>query len=271
MENKPDQNPTNNAPVPPPVQYYYQVRICDDAWKDEANHEDDNIDHFSVTLREGCFSGYIHIPKTWKTWWNQPAGNDQSAYWRAYWFLGDNPQGPYPGGGDINLGTHPNPMQFRMEGRGTYLFYTNFKVTPQDNSGTETHGLPSQIIPINPTSGASPSYTFSILQCHRSGEAILCSGQATNKTDAQTNISVPRGGTSVDDEGNSAQFDITFPGSNLLSGLGARLFPNVPTNFAITIYDNHQNAKSVNLQLPTIWGDVDGRRDTLFYKEVPVQ
>jgi len=255
----------------------FQVRVCDDAWQRDLHYEDDEIDHVSVTLHEGCFSGYLYLPKSWNAWWVQPSG-DQNGDWIAIWMPGGSPAGPYsPNQGNQFQG---NPLQFRLQGHGTYIFYSNVKLAHSNSDGSDDpsgatagHGY-IQKSEIKPMSGADDDYTFIIEQCHRSGEKILCSGKATNKTDASTRLSLRDSG-GVDDEGNSFGIMIfggsfSFPGAQEIGGANQKLLPNVPTRFEIIIGDPHLNVKKVNLDLSTDW-DNGNKHDHLIYEGVPVQ
>lgn len=116
---------------------------------------------------------------------------------------------------------------------------------------------------ISPDSGAIGDYTLLLRECHHTDDAIWCSAQATNLTDARATFITGSLGNSVDDEGNSAQI--------MFGSIQQSLIPGVATNVQFRIYDKHQSVQSVNLDLNVCW-EID--RDTcqhLIYKDVPVQ
>lgn len=123
-----------------------------------------------------------------------------------------------------------------------------------------------KLTPTKPTSDWNDEYTLLIQECHRSGEQIICSGKATNKTDARTKLAF-HGGNAIDNEGNSAFLDAQFPGS----GIDMYLLPDVPTNFKIEVKDKHQKATSLNLQLKIHWESDRSTYDTPVYKDLPIQ
>jgi len=110
--------------TPGPARSVYNPHvICDDAFKADVHHEDDNIHHFPVVMREGCFSGFIYVPKTWKAFHTQPVG-DQTGFWSAFWFANQpEPAGPYPPNSNVVF-NYPSRV-FRLQGHGTILFYEN--------------------------------------------------------------------------------------------------------------------------------------------------
>ena len=185
---------SKTVPVP---QFNYQIMVCDDAWKADIHHDNADIDHFTVTLHDGCFSGYIYLPKKWPTWGTQPVGNDQNIDWIAYWFPGSTPQGPYRPGQVYNLEYHPR--QFRLQGHGTYIFYSNVAVArPQDSSHLGTMGkaeggeadsdisknasqTPVQVVEQTcPNSLPEPihygDFTFTLTHCGLRGNQVRLSG-----------------------------------------------------------------------------------------------
>src|ERR1039458_9774608 len=76
-------------PTPPPKPNY-QAIVCDDAFDHPVNHAEDDLDHFPVEMRAGCFSAFIFLPKAWKTWSYQHAPGSAGG-WVAFWYAGQNP------------------------------------------------------------------------------------------------------------------------------------------------------------------------------------
>jgi len=116
---------------------YRNDTICENVGKD-FDFSGAHVDRFKVTLHEGCFSDWIHVPSSWQYWKVTPAGNSADS-WIAYWFPNDSAgMGPYAANAQysINKNTHE---PFRLQGRGTYTFYTN-QPTPQptEKSGDST-------------------------------------------------------------------------------------------------------------------------------------
>lgn len=114
-------------PQPPQVTVNYTKNICDDAYKTEDHqHENENPEFIDVNLQEGCFSGFVAIPKAWTNWQDQmlhPGPND----WVAVWYQGwEAPAGPYTAAQintqKINFGTVPSKY-VRLEGSGVYRYY----------------------------------------------------------------------------------------------------------------------------------------------------
>jgi hypothetical protein len=115
---------TGAVPTPAPRQYSYA--ICDDAYKTDVRHDNETIEFFDVKLHDGCFSGYVGLPKNWQTYQGQLLHNDPSA-WVAEWWSGwDHPIGPFTSGQldspDWQSMRVPS-NHVRLQGRGTMRFY----------------------------------------------------------------------------------------------------------------------------------------------------
>ena len=111
-------------PTPPPKPNYAAV-ICDDAWDYTLNHAEDNLDHFPVQMREKCFSGFIFLPRSWRSWSYQHAPGSAGG-WVAFWYVGQNPTGPLP----IDDTHGPNSWvepKMRIEGKGTLILFRTDK------------------------------------------------------------------------------------------------------------------------------------------------
>jgi hypothetical protein len=117
--------PKPQAQAQPSVNY--TQNICEDAYKTENHrYENENPEYIDVILREGCFSGYVSIPKAWTDWQRQmlhPASDD----WLAMWYQGwQAPAGPYWAGTvnsqRIQFQDVPTKL-VRLEGKGTLRIY----------------------------------------------------------------------------------------------------------------------------------------------------
>ena len=103
-----------------------QVRavVCPGALDQKVDFSDLRENHFVVQLRENCFGGWVIVPTAWR-YWHADTASDEKGQWRAWWFENDSvPLGPFlPARRDI-LG-RPAHAAFRMEGRGSVVFYNN--------------------------------------------------------------------------------------------------------------------------------------------------
>jgi hypothetical protein len=102
----------------------YGPQVCDNAFHSDIHHEKDVLDHFTVDLGEGCFSGFVYLPPYWAAgWFHQPTG-DTNNWWVAYWFANyPSPNGPYGPNDKYSFDNHP--LVFRLQGHGKILFYTS--------------------------------------------------------------------------------------------------------------------------------------------------
>jgi hypothetical protein len=107
--------------TPPPFNFG-GTKVCDDAWTTDKHFENVTSDNVVVDLKEGCFSGYVHLPTRWGRWYSQPVGDGTDNYWIAFWFPNDSPLGPYRTNDTANFGIR-DPV-FRVEGHGKVRFYT---------------------------------------------------------------------------------------------------------------------------------------------------
>ncbi len=111
--------------------------ICENVGKD-IDFSEAHVDRFRVTLREGCFSDWIHVPSSWQYWKVTPVG-ESSDYWIAYWFPNDAAgMGPYRSNAQYTINKNAHEL-FRLQGRGTYTFYTNQPMPhPAEDRPTES-------------------------------------------------------------------------------------------------------------------------------------
>jgi len=115
--------PTTTSPPRPRI-VYNQTTICTDAFDEDLDHSKEQLRYFDVTLREGCFGGLVHIPRSWRHWQVEPVG-DQNGFWIAFW-LANEPRGRGP-----FLANDNNELTYsvtRLQGHGTVRFYTNTEV-----------------------------------------------------------------------------------------------------------------------------------------------
>jgi hypothetical protein len=126
----------------PTSQVTYRPRIiCDDTIEKTYDYRNDNITHFDIPLTEGCFGGFVYIPRAWHNYEIQPVG-DQSGVWYALWPQGQNPTGVlYPNSvSDVNSGG-----VMRTQGHGTLRFYSNdVAANPSPSLEKSSETKPSQ-------------------------------------------------------------------------------------------------------------------------------
>jgi hypothetical protein len=120
-----------------PVMIYNAQRICEEVFNQHLDFTDLKDNHFTVTLPEGCFSGWVRVPRFWKDWHSDPTG-DQTGYWVAYWYENDyKPLGPFYANDNRNLNKSMQDA-FRLQGHGVILFYSNtvapLKATPAETT-----------------------------------------------------------------------------------------------------------------------------------------
>jgi hypothetical protein len=273
----------------PSIAGYNPNLVCDDAFKNDVHYENDHINNFTVTLHEGCFSGYVYLPESWRQWWSyQPIGSDQANNWAAFWFPGGQPQGPLRPGDSYNFNYHP--MLFRLQGHGTYRFYSNIVAPNRDSESDHTNQPPHKEpidspahqptdkddvgnnpppppprryakTPTVPASGQGNGYSFLLEECHRTGQSIECSAMVSNTTDVLSPFSICCGVT-VDDEGNSAKLVGATPSE--------RLMPGVQTQFDLRVANPHQNATKLNLEIHVHF-EAARSYDVLTFRDIPIQ
>lgn len=119
----------------PPVQNsinYNSTRICPDAFNEDLDYSKKHVRYFDVTLREGCFGAFVHIPHDWQMWESQPVG-DASGFWYAVWIANEiRARGPFGANDHTNL----SYTITRLQGHGTVRFYTNSAV-PTDRETSD--------------------------------------------------------------------------------------------------------------------------------------
>jgi hypothetical protein len=253
----------------------YRPLICENAYQTEDHHyETQNPPYIdSPPLTEGCFSGFIGIPKKWKSWQTQMRGSN-AGDWVAEWYAGWNaPVGPFTqaqiNSGRINFNNVGYTVRF--QGKGALRIY---RITGDMNSTSAPSGKRQTTEPekdpppILPHSGANKDYSFVLEQCERNGEAIDCWGYATNKTDAATRHLHFKDSHAQDDEGHPFFLGIITGGFRFDNGFQQKLLPGAKTRFYVRVADPHMNVKKVTLALNVSWA---GRYDSLIFNDVPVQ
>jgi serine/threonine protein kinase len=107
----------------------YENRICEDAEDGQPNenlvdHSTEEIAQFTVQLQPGCFSGYVLIPESWRTY-RMAAIGPIANWWMAYkWYpknSGSGQRDPITRREMSNLGMHTS-QKIRVQGQGSLLF-----------------------------------------------------------------------------------------------------------------------------------------------------
>jgi hypothetical protein len=125
---------SSNQPAGISHMNYNNTRICENAFTENYNYSTAHVDRFTVILKDGCFSGWFHIPSSWQNWHSGHTGSEAGS-WIAYWFPNDSVGlGPYGGESDYTIQKNVHEP-FRLQGRGTFTFYTN---QPQPQVPTDT-------------------------------------------------------------------------------------------------------------------------------------
>lgn len=103
---------------------YNSSRICDQAFDQNLDFSKLHDNHFEITPKEGCFGGWIQVPSAWKDWHFDATG-DTSGGWVALWFPNDLTGTPPSFANERRSYNKPAHEPFRLQGRGTFVFYTN--------------------------------------------------------------------------------------------------------------------------------------------------
>jgi hypothetical protein len=116
-----DTRTSNDASTPKAAQNYNPHLICEDAFEEKEDHRKERVTNFIVTMREGCFGGFVLIPEIWHQWAIQPSGGEKD-WWIAFWFEGE-PRGTaaFRANDKYNF---PNKLPARIQGQGRARFYT---------------------------------------------------------------------------------------------------------------------------------------------------
>jgi predicted RNA-binding protein with RPS1 domain len=108
----------------------YQNRICEGSDDGEPNeifrdHTSEEIDLFAIQLRPGCFSGYILIPESWKSY-TMEATDPAENWWMAYkWYpknSGSGERPPLTAQELSRIGPHTS-QKIRVQGSGRLLIH----------------------------------------------------------------------------------------------------------------------------------------------------
>jgi hypothetical protein len=115
----------------PPPPNYTQI-MCDDAFKQQGPPPEATLDHFDLTLNDGCFSAMYAVPDGWRYFNMQLLGKDK-ADWISMWPQSSNqPFGPYSydqfnfgmdNWKQQNLNFLHGAGRFRLQGKGTVRVY----------------------------------------------------------------------------------------------------------------------------------------------------
>jgi TonB family protein len=120
---------------------YNSTKICSGAYDKNLDFSTLHESHFEVTTQDGCFSGWVHVPSSWRDWHSEPTGEAKDT-WLAFWFPNDV-NGTPPAFVNERTGYNkPVHEPFRLQGHGTFVFYTN----------QPTPSIPAE----NPTSSPGP-------------------------------------------------------------------------------------------------------------------
>jgi len=96
--------------------------VCPAAFDNNLDLSKSNVNHFEVTLHEGCFGGFVTFPDSWRTMWHQQAVVRDGTTWLAFWFANSpEPEGPFWSETDFRVGTPSR--SFRLQGHGEVIFY----------------------------------------------------------------------------------------------------------------------------------------------------
>jgi TolB-like protein len=99
-------------------------------------------------------------------------------------------------------------------------------------------------------------FQFTLKNCVRRGDHVLCSGSVTNKAEKARNMGIYSGQeqtTAIDNEGNSyISQQVSIGQSNGISQV--QLMPELPMNFFLTFSAVEQNASTITVVL-SYWGE----------------
>lgn len=251
----------------------YTNGICDGAYGTDFRHDDETIKFFDVKLQDGCFSGFVGLPKNWTHWQAQLLHNDPNAWVAEWWGGWDKPLGPFT---NVQLLSPERSAWYvpsnlvRLQGKGTIRFYCVTGNCPENQPGAESSPRRSSK-PIPPVSNTSPNLDVVMDECHREAVPMLkCSGHISNKTDYLLKVAVGNSPV-VDDDGNDVG---VTPGMSMnhiqFTGDGGftRLMPQVSTKFEFTLEDNYVKVRTLSMTLNFRVGTDE--EQMFFFKDVPV-
>jgi hypothetical protein len=114
---------TGPQPPPPITGVNYSIQLCDGPRGKPEHHENEIVQKIDIPLGEGCYSGFVSLPRRWGPYQFQLRGTDKSD-WMAFWCGGNPiPYGPYSYE-QINAYT---PFRcngdLRLEGKGVTRFF----------------------------------------------------------------------------------------------------------------------------------------------------
>jgi hypothetical protein len=113
-----------SRPNPAPT---FTNRICEDSFKHDVDLTESKETHIEVVLTEGCWSGFIHLPKYWNRnddGFNVQSAGNQDGAWAAFWFASSNhADGPY--GPNLTQFYQDRGTVLRVQGHGKIVFFTH--------------------------------------------------------------------------------------------------------------------------------------------------
>jgi TonB family protein len=124
-------NPVQQSKEGTPV--YNPTRICDEAFNDDYDFRGQHIRYFDITLRQGCFSGFVLWPTSW-TQWNVQFIDGTTGSWVAFWFERSAAGTQVYRSNDRFDFTHTG--SFRLQGNGKIRFFSNTLIKDEQPGGT---------------------------------------------------------------------------------------------------------------------------------------
>jgi hypothetical protein len=238
---------TGSAPGTPVIAGYNPDKICESSWTAPVDYRNQSPNYFDVVLTEGCWSGWVYLPRAWRVWYHTPVG-DVNGWWVALWYSGQSrAAGPYR---ISQIGTVSfNNVQsiLRLQGHGTVRFYSNQAAeTASRHAGSQEAGnlapLPKEpaIAPVH-----AGDFRFDVKLCTENGTRIRCYGTVTN-TAREPQEFHWRGYESyvLDNLGNQTQ--LTGQQFKLGDGSGKALLPALPVAFSF-VFDAAASADHISI------------------------
>lgn len=263
--------------------------ICDDSYLTTANYEDKNPPFIDFLLHEGCFTGWITLPRNWESWQSQFLQHQTNTWVMEWW---DGWQDPIGSFNNDQFTTALSPTQVpskhvRLQGNGVIRFYRtgmarNEPDTPPiafERAAVRTEA-PGQQAPDSPSNRAKPpppllhrqpvegvqdKILLTIELCERvSPQSIECWGYVSNLHDESSNVSLYRADV-VDGKGNS--FNLSTNGQFYFStGHSFNIPAGSSVKYTLKIPDEDQDTQTFTLYL-----DVSNPRDLEYtFRDVPV-
>jgi hypothetical protein len=204
----------------PRPRYNYTPNICDDAYQTEDHtHANVNSPYVDVVLKEGCFSGFVELPKAWRRWREQFLGADDGSWVSEWWSGTPNPRRIFnysqlsSDTEDYQVNT---PYLVRLQGKGTVRI---FRILDDGSSAKSTP--PAQpakpaVLPssASPTPDVAPipkpvgpavekmqgSLRFGFYHCVHVADAVLCRGYVRSEYNEKQRLRLSAPMTFLSDE-----------------------------------------------------------------------